>query len=190
MKIKSSEFITSAVSKAGAPKRRLPEIAISGRSNVGKSSLINSILNRRKIAKISATPGKTRLINYFLINDSFYFVDLPGYGYAKASKQDINTWKTFIESYLKENQNLKAILQLIDIRHELKDNDKMMVEYMEHYQIPCIIVLTKADKLNQTEVMKQLKYFSDLFPGFEIIVTSAEKGTGKDTVINSLEKFL
>ncbi len=190
MKIKSAEFVTSAVNKAGAPKRKLPEVAISGRSNVGKSSLINSVLNRKGLAKTSSTPGKTRLINYFLINDSFYFVDLPGYGYAKASKQDISTWRKFIEEYLRENQNLKVILQLIDIRHELKENDQMMIDYMKHYQIPCIISLTKADKLNQSEVIKQLNYFSGLFPDIEIIVTSAEKGTGKDTVINSLEKYL
>jgi GTP-binding protein len=190
LKIKNSEFVTSAVDQAGAPGRRLPEIAVSGRSNVGKSSLLNRVLNRKSLARTSANPGTTRLINYFIINDNFYLVDLPGYGYAKASKSSQEEWKKFIEKYLEQSKDLKVVLQLIDIRHELKENDQMMIQYLEHFKIPYVIILTKADKLNQSDVKKQQNYFSRLLANAKIITTSAEKGLGKDDVLRAIEGYL
>ncbi|MBC7475690.1 MAG: YihA family ribosome biogenesis GTP-binding protein [Candidatus Sericytochromatia bacterium] len=190
MKIISSEFITSATSKKGYPKRVLSEIAILGRSNVGKSSLINSILNKRGLAKTSSTPGKTRLINYFLINDNFYLVDLPGYGYAKVSKSEQESWKVFIDDYLKSNPNLKLLLLLIDIRHEFKDIDKTMIEFLNYYSVPYAVLLTKSDKLNQSDRKNQFEYYKNLIPDVELVVTSAEKGLGKDQVLRALDPYL
>lgn len=190
LKIKTAEFIISATDISGAPKWKLPEIAVSGRSNVGKSSLLNAILNRKSLARTSGNPGTTRLINYFLINEKFYLVDLPGYGYAKASKTSQDAWKKFIEKYLEQSKDLKVVLQLLDIRHEFKENDQIMIEYLKHYKIPYIIILTKADKLNQSEAKKQLNYFSKLMPEVKIILTSSEKGTGKDDVLRTIEGLL
>lgn len=189
MKITSADFIKSAVSKATIPnKDNTPEVAFVGRSNVGKSSLINYLLNRKGLAKTSSTPGKTRLLNYFLINKNFYCVDLPGYGYAVSSKKDQETWKKFIEEYFDENQNLKLVVQLIDIRHELKDSDQLMLEFIQYFEIPFIIALTKADKLGANDLVKQTKYFKDLFPEIPIIVSSAEKGKGKDAILSEINK--
>lgn len=190
MKITSAEFVTSATSKNGYPKLQLPEIAILGRSNVGKSSLINNILNKKGLAKTSSTPGKTRLINYFIVNELFYLVDLPGYGYAKVSKSEQEKWKAFIEDYLTQNKNLKLLLQLIDIRHEFKENDKSMIEFLNYYNIPYVILLTKSDKLNQSETKKQANYFNKAIPDTEIIVTSSEKGIGKELVLKTLSKYI
>lgn len=189
MKITSADFIKSAVSKATIPnKDNTPEVAFVGRSNVGKSSLINYLLNRKGLAKTSSTPGKTRLLNYFLINKTFYCVDLPGYGYAVSSKKDQETWKKFIEEYFDENQNLKLVIQLIDIRHELKESDQLMLEFIQYFEIPFIIALTKADKLGANDLVKQTKYFKDLFPEIPIIVSSAEKGKGKDAILSEINK--
>ena len=190
MKINSAEFVTSATNKSGYPKNTLPEVGIVGRSNVGKSSLINYILHRKKLAKISATPGKTRLINFFLINKNFYLVDLPGYGYAKVSATEQAKWKVFMEEYFIENQNIKVLLQLIDIRHELKKNDEMMMDFLKENNIPYIIILTKSDKLNASELSKQTNYYSQLFKGTEIIVSSSEKGTGKEQIFKAIDAYL
>jgi GTP-binding protein len=190
IKIKSAEFIISAADPSGGPKWKLPEIAFSGRSNVGKSSLINAVLMRKSLVRTSSNPGTTRLLNYFLINENFYLVDLPGYGYAKASKTSQEAWKKFIEGYLEKSKDLKVVLQLLDIRHEFKENDKMMIEYLEYCKIPYVIILTKADKLTQSEVMKQVKYFSKQLPDVKIILTSSEKGTGKDDVLRLIESYL
>lgn len=191
MKITTADFVKSAVSKATIPnKDGLPEIAFVGRSNVGKSSLINYLLNRKGLAKTSATPGKTRLLNYFLINKSFYFVDLPGYGYAASSKKDQEVWKKFVEEYLDKNPNLKLVVQLIDIRHEIKDSDKQMVEFIDYFEMPCAIVLTKADKLGANDLVKQKKYFQTLFPEIDIIISSSEKGKGKDAILAEITKAI
>lgn len=190
MKINTSEFVTSAVNKKGYPKNILPEIAIVGRSNVGKSSLINYILNRKKLAKVSATPGKTRQINYFIINDSFYLVDLPGYGFAKTSHTEQEKWKEFINEYLTENKNMKLLLQLIDIRHELKDSDKLMLEFLVDNEIPHVVVLTKSDKLKTNELNKQKSYFINLLKDTRIIISSSEKGSGKDQILSAISSYL
>ncbi len=190
MKINSAEFVTSAVGKSGYPKKVLSEVAVVGRSNVGKSSLINYILHRKKLAKVSKTPGKTRQINYFIINDSFYLVDLPGYGYANAPLSEQEKWKKFIDEYFIENENLKLLLQLIDIRHEYKSTDKVMIDFLNAHGIPYVIVLTKADKLNTTELNKQKEYFDKVFEGAEIVITSSEKGSGKEGLFKIIGSYL
>lgn len=190
MKINTSEFVTSAVDKKGYPKRVLSEIAIVGRSNVGKSSLINYMLNRKKLAKVSSTPGKTRQINYFIINDSFYLVDLPGYGYAKVSHSEQEKWQKFIEEYLVSNNNLKLLLQLVDIRHELKDSDKIMLDFLKSNNIPHVVVLTKSDKLKTNELLKQKAYYSNILQDVQIITSSSEKGTGKEQILAAITSYL
>jgi GTP-binding protein len=190
LKINTSEFVTSAVDKKGYPKRVLSEIAIVGRSNVGKSSLINYMLNRKKLAKVSSTPGKTRQINYFIINDSFYLVDLPGYGYAKVSHSEQEKWQKFIEEYLVSNNNLKLLLQLVDIRHELKDSDKIMLDFLKSNNIPHVVVLTKSDKLKTNELLKQKAYYSNILQDVQIITSSSEKGTGKEQILAAITSYL
>ncbi len=156
MKIKSAEFITSAVKPSGWPAHHFPEVAFAGRSNVGKSSLINRLVNRKKLAKISGTPGRTRTINFFLINEKICFVDLPGYGYAKVSKAERAKWGRMIETYLTERANLKGFILIIDSRHDLSPLDGQMAHFLHHYQIPYLTVATKADKLKKTRLSRQI----------------------------------
>ena len=143
MKITQSDFVTSVSSAKNIINDGKPQIAFVGRSNVGKSSLLNMLVGKNKLAKTSQTPGRTRLINYFMINDSFYFVDLPGYGYAKASKTEVNSWQSLLEPYLKNNQDLKCVCVLVDIRHKPSELDVLMIDFLSHYTIPFIIVATK-----------------------------------------------
>ncbi len=133
MNIQNVQFIKSAANIGQKPSPSLPEVAVAGRSNVGKSSLINVLFNRKKLAKISSTPGKTRLINYFLVDERIYFVDLPGYGYAKLSKHEREKWQKNIESYLRENKNLELVLLLIDMRHGLLPIDRVMIDWLNFY---------------------------------------------------------
>lgn len=157
MEIKQSEFITSAVSRNQYPIDNMPEIAFAGRSNVGKSSIINTLTNRRKLAKTSSTPGKTRLINFFLINNSFYLVDLPGYGYAKVSKSEKEGWGKFIETYLLNRPQLKKVVLLVDSRHKPTNDDLMMLNFIRHYGYKTLVIATKKDKLTKNEVIKNEK---------------------------------
>lgn len=183
MKILSAEFITSAAEPKQFPRDDRPQIAFAGRSNVGKSSLINALLRRRNLVKTSATPGKTQLINFFLVNQSFYFVDLPGYGYAAAPRRIVETWAPMIEGYLKSASQLRAVVLLLDIRRELDERDLRLVEWLKHYGIPALYVLTKADKLNRREVRQAQESISaalDL-PG-ELILTSAKSGLGIESL--------
>lgn len=156
MIIKKCEFIKSAVLKDQYPELDLPEIAFSGRSNVGKSSLINSLLNRKKLVKVSSNPGKTRLINFFLINEQIVMVDLPGYGYAAVSKSEKQSWGKMIEDYLMSRENLKNVVLLVDIRHEPTADDKLMYEFLKYYKRSVIIVATKLDKITRSSVNKNL----------------------------------
>lgn len=156
MIIKKCEFLKSAVLKEQYPELDLPEIAFSGRSNVGKSSLINSLLNRKKLVKVSSNPGKTRTINFFLINEQYVMVDLPGYGYAAVSKSEKQSWGKMIEEYLKYRENLKNVVLLVDIRHAPTADDKLMYEFIKYYREPVIIVATKLDKITRSSVNKNL----------------------------------
>ncbi len=163
----------------------LPEICFSGRSNVGKSSLINKILNRKSIARVSSTPGKTVTINFYRLNE-FRLVDLPGYGYAKVADRDRERWAELMEGYFRTGRNIKLCLQLIDMRHPATEFDISMLEFLKHFQIPYAIALTKCDKLNKTEFNKRLAALNDelgeLGEGVTIIPFSALKGSGAEDI--------
>jgi len=156
MIIRKCEFIKSAAQKDQYPELNLPEIAFSGRSNVGKSSLINSLLNRKKLVKVSSNPGKTRLINFFLINEQYVMVDLPGYGYAAVSKSEKQSWGKLIEDYLISRENLSNVVLLVDIRHVPTADDKLMYDFIKYYRKSVIIVATKLDKISRSSVNKNL----------------------------------
>lgn len=192
MNITKSSFVTSVASSHKILKDEKKQIAFVGRSNVGKSSLINMLVNNSKLCKTSATPGRTRLINYFLINESFYFVDLPGYGYAQAAKTDVYGWQSLIEPYLINNDMLKCVCVLVDVRHDPTEQDKQMVNYLYYYQIPFIIVATKCDKLPKTKVKPALNNVaSKLKVGAQNIYgISNETKFGKVELLNKMEQFL
>ncbi len=157
MKIKNSSFVISAVSKTQYPDDALPEFAFAGRSNVGKSSLINMLLNRRGLAKTSSTPGKTQLVNFYDIDGLFRFVDLPGYGFAKVSKAQKATWGSIIETYLNNRETLLEVFQLVDIRHKPSNEDKEMYDWIRTCGFNGIVLATKSDKLNKNQIAQQIK---------------------------------
>ena len=157
MKINSAEFILSASTTRQFPAPTLPEIAFAGRSNVGKSTLSNSLLNRKKLVETSATPGKTQLINFFKINEQFYFVDLPGYGYAKVPEGVRRKWQNLVEAYLSERETLRNVVLIIDCRHNPTVQDRQLLEWLEYYQRPSLIVASKIDKLKRGQVRKNLE---------------------------------
>lgn len=181
MKIRSAEITMSAVNKSQYPAEGIPEIALVGRSNVGKSSTVNTLLNRRNFARTSQTPGKTRTINFYLINEEFYFVDLPGYGYAKLSKSEKEKWGVIMERYLQEREELCAICLLVDIRHEPSNEDKMMYDWIKHFGYDCVIVATKADKISRGQYQKHFNIIRkklELSKEDKIFPISALKKTG------------
>lgn len=192
MKITKSKFIISVANSNNLLKDDKKQIAFVGRSNVGKSSLINMLVNNSKLCKTSSTPGRTRLINYFLINDNFYFVDLPGYGFAQASKTDVYGWQSLIEPYLVNNENLKCVCALVDVRHDPTEQDKQMINYLYYYQIPFIIVATKCDKLAKSKVKPALnKLASQLKVGVQNVYgVSNETQIGKNELLEKFEQFL
>lgn len=187
MKITSAEFIKSAFNRDHWIDDRRAEIAFLGRSNVGKSSLINSLLQRKGLARTSNTPGRTQSINYFLINDAFYFVDLPGYGYAKVSKSMRSDWGTMAEEYLSERDQLVLCVQLIDSRHEPTRLDLQLNEWLNFNGKPHIAVATKSDKLTANQLTKQLKVIRMALKFSEVIPYSAETGKGRDDVWGQLD---
>ena len=189
MKIRSSEMVVSAVNRKQYPTEGIPEIALVGRSNVGKSSTINTLLNRRNFARTSQTPGKTRTINFFLINKEFYFVDLPGYGYAKISKSEKEKWGTIMERYLQDRQELCAIFLLVDIRHEPTNDDVMMYEWIKHFGYNCVVIATKADKISRGQYQKHMSIIRkklQLDKDEKIIPISSLKKTGVEDVWNEI----
>ncbi|MBN2789615.1 MAG: YihA family ribosome biogenesis GTP-binding protein [Candidatus Delongbacteria bacterium] len=161
-KIRSSDFITSASDRSGFIIDEKEQLVFAGRSNAGKSSLINSLLNRKKLAKTSNTPGKTRLVNYFLINENFYFVDLPGYGYASVPKTEREKWRKLTESFFEGNNKLRLAFSIVDIRHIPTENDMMLIETFDFFRIPQIVILSKKDKLSNNKVFVQLRMFKKL----------------------------
>ena len=172
------------------PENDKPEIAFAGKSNVGKSSLINALMNRKSYARISATPGKTQTINFYNINDEMYLVDLPGYGYAKASHSEIEKWGKIIEDYLTKRESLKAIIMLVDIRHEPGANDLMMYDWLKHYNHKIIIVATKSDKLKRSQLQKHvamLKKGFNLQKEDIILPFSSETKSGRDELWKIIE---
>ena len=189
MIISKSEFIISAVKREQYPTDGRNEVAFVGRSNVGKSSIINALTNRRKLAKVSQTPGKTRLINFFLINDGFYLVDLPGYGYAKVSKTEKASWGKTIEMYLTDREELKKVILLVDSRHKPTADDIMMYEWIKHFNYECIVVATKSDKLSNNELVKSKKLIREtlkLDENEQLHFFSSLNKKGKDQLIDTL----
>ncbi len=189
MKIRSSEITMSAVNKSQYPTDGIPEIAMVGRSNVGKSSSINTLLNRRNFARVSQTPGKTRTINFYLINKEFFFVDLPGYGYAKISKSEKEKWGAIMERYLKDRKELCAIFLLVDIRHEPSKDDVMMYEWIKYFGYDCVVIATKADKISRGQYQKHISIIRkklNLEKDEKVIPLSSLKKTGVEDVWNEI----
>lgn len=187
--IKQSEFVTSAVTKNQYPEDVRPEIAFVGRSNVGKSSLINTLTNRRHLAKVSSVPGKTRLVNFFIINNSFYLVDLPGYGYAKVSKVEKESWGKIIETYLIGREQLKKVVLLVDCRHKPTGDDVMMLDWIRHFGYEVNVVATKSDKLSKNELRKSEKLIREtlnLTQQDKLMFFSSLKKDGKEEMSHML----
>lgn len=193
MEIKKAEFTTSAVNASQYPGDILPHIAMVGKSNVGKSSLINAMTNRTKLARVSGQPGKTRLINFFLVNDSFYLVDLPGYGFARVSKSEKESWGSMINDYFKKAAHLKCIILIIDIRHDPTAEDMQMAEWIRYYQVPVLLAASKSDKLGKTRIKpqaarirKQLGFTGDV----PVIPYSAVSKQGMEDLLQQLDHYL
>jgi len=193
MKVISAEFIKSAVRPEQYPKTGLPEIAFAGRSNVGKSSLINALVGRRKLAQTSATPGKTRLVNFFSVNGRLCFVDLPGYGFARVSRAEKESWGPMVETYLRDSVQLRLVISILDVRHDPTSQDRDLIEWLRHYGRRHVIVLTKSDKLSRGESMKRRRQIASLLglEGAEApVLFSARTGDGKDEIWRSIRQAL
>jgi GTP-binding protein len=192
MIIKSAEFIKSAVKPAQYPDAVLPEIAFTGRSNVGKSSLINTLVNRKRLVKTSATPGRTQLINFFLINKTFSFVDLPGFGYAKVPASVRKKWGPMIETYLSTRKTLKGVALIMDVRRIPSLQDLNFIEWLYYYNIPGILILTKADKLSKTKQLTQQATIAKALSvdKDDLILFSAKSRLGKDVVCDAIEGLI
>jgi GTP-binding protein len=190
MNVNNVELAAVAVKTAQYPEETMPEVAFAGKSNVGKSSLINTMINRKALARTSQNPGKTRTINFYNVENSLYFVDLPGYGYARAPKSEIAKWGKMIEDYLIKRESLKAIIMLVDIRHEPGANDKMMYDWLKHYGHRIIVVATKSDKLKRSQLPKHKKMLSEglgLAKDDILIPFSSENKSGKDELWSVIE---
>ena len=174
------------------PEESLPELAFIGKSNVGKSSLINLLLGRKGLARTSSVPGKTQTINWYKVDERLFFVDLPGYGYAKVSKQEQQRWGRVIETYLHTRSALKGVVLLIDIRHDLGENDRMMADWLQAFEIPTVIALTKADKISKNEAARQISRLSGALKMDRklLVPVSSLSGAGKEALWESLESLL
>lgn len=193
MIIKTAEFVRSAKLKKDYNNQEIPEIAIVGKSNVGKSSLINALTNNSKLARVSKQPGKTRLVNFFLLNQQFYLVDLPGYGFARVSKAEKETWDEMMRTYFENSKQLRAVILLLDIRHKPTKEDIAMLHYIEYYAIPYVVCLTKADKIakskRKNEAVHKRKEIPSSF-AYDMIPISSEEGYGKQELLDYLERYL
>lgn len=192
MIIKSAEFVKSAVKPAQYPDAVLPEFAFTGRSNVGKSSLINTLVNRKRLVKTSATPGRTQLINFFLINKMFSFVDLPGFGYAKVPASVRKKWGPMIETYLSTRKTLKGVALIMDVRRIPGIQDLYFIEWLYYYNIPGILILTKADKLSKTKQLTQQATIAKALSvdKDDLVLFSAKSRLGKDVVWDAVEGLI
>ena len=188
--VSQSEFITSAAAREHFPETMFPEIAFVGRSNVGKSSLLNSLVGRKKLAHTSSTPGKTRLINFYRINQKFHFVDLPGYGYAKVSKTEREAWRKTIEDYLLYREQLRLVVSLVDIRHDPTRLDRDLIEWLDALQRSFIIVLTKSDKVKKSAIASRLEQVNQEFghyPNFlEVLPYSIKEQSSRVHTLNAI----
>jgi GTP-binding protein len=193
MQIKQTEFVKSVAHPSQIPTEEFPQIAFSGRSNVGKSSLINRLMNRRNLAQTSNTPGKTRLLNFYLINRNLHFVDLPGYGFAKRSKVEKKAWAALIDAYLRTSERLRGIVQLLDARHDPSPEDLEMIGWLGGRTIPFLVVATKVDKLSKSKAGKQLdKSLATIADVAEVdfLAFSATTGRGRGELINWIDHVI
>ncbi len=193
MKILSAKFVTSVTNINQIPSHNYSEIAFAGRSNVGKSSLINCLINRKKLALTSSTPGKTRMINYYNINENLFLVDLPGYGYAKVSKKERKNWKQLIESYITSSHNLKGVIQIIDSRIGPTNLDIEMITWLNHLQLPTLVISTKTDKISKTQVIKQIRNHSEILKPLgvsELVQFSAVTKHGKKEIWKAINYLI
>ena len=193
MIIKSATLDTVAGYTSKPVYNKLPEIALAGKSNVGKSSLVNALVNRKALARTSGEPGKTQTINYYLINQSFFLVDLPGYGYAKSAQTEREKWGRMIERYLKGSAVLKNVFLLIDIRHEPGENDRIMYRWIREAGYEPVVIATKADKINRSQLAKQIRVIRDslsLPETVQLIPFSAKTRQGREEILNMIEKMV
>ncbi len=192
MNYAKAEFISSYGLSSQLPDCDRPEIVFSGRSNVGKSSLINKLCNRKSLARVSATPGKTATINFYAVA-SVFFVDLPGYGYAKVAKSERQRWDELINTYFSATRGKVVLVQLLDVRHKPSKDDVQMLEYLEHYSVPFVVALTKADKIKKSELQNKIEYFErlcDEYGCLKVMLTSADSGYGIEELKNFLEEYV
>jgi GTP-binding protein len=193
MKVLSAEFLVSAMAPAQYPRQPLPEVAFVGRSNVGKSSLINTLLHRKGLAKISATPGKTQAINFFLVNTRFLLVDLPGYGYAKVPRAVQASWQPMIEAYLQQRQTLRAVVHIVDLRHPPTEQDQQLRDWLQHHGVPVVAVATKADKIKaskRAEYIRAVRQGLTLPTDEPLFLFSARNREGRFQLWGYLEPLL
>jgi GTP-binding protein len=193
LELNNSKYEVTAVRPDQYPINTIPEIAFVGRSNVGKSSFINTLLNRKNLARVGSTPGKTRVLNFYNIDNSLYFVDLPGYGYAKVSKVQKASWDESIETYLYSRKQLKLIMMLVDIRHTPSDDDKIMYEWIVSHAMKCVVVATKVDKIPRSKInerIKDIKTTLNINDGVSPIIFSSETGQGRDEIWEQVNKFI
>ncbi|WP_456278086.1 ribosome biogenesis GTP-binding protein YihA/YsxC [Bacillus sp. AK128] len=193
MKVNTAEIVISAVKPEQYPDDGLPHIALAGRSNVGKSSFINKMINRKALARTSSKPGKTQLLNFYIINEMLYFVDVPGYGYAKVSKSERAAWGKMIETYIKKGQHLKLVILIVDLRHAPSNDDVMMYDFLKHYNIPTMVVATKADKIPKGKWQKHLKVVRetlDMVKGDPLVLFSSDTGLGKDEAWSTIFRYI
>jgi len=189
MKVTSVEFVKSVVSLHDRPGQRLKEVAFAGRSNVGKSSLVNCLLNRKKMAKTSSTPGKTRQLNYFRINHIFYFVDLPGYGYAKVSVVERKRWQVLIEQYITDNQSLCGVISIIDGRIGPTKLDIQLLQWLNQEDVKSVVIATKVDKLSRSAMKRQVDKYTEELNNI-VLPFSAVTGNGKKEVWREIENLM
>ncbi|GAA0333762.1 ribosome biogenesis GTP-binding protein YihA/YsxC [Bacillus carboniphilus] len=193
MIIHSAEIYISAVKPEQYPPGFEPEFALAGRSNVGKSSFINKMLNRKNLARTSSKPGKTQTLNFYHINESFYFVDVPGYGYAKVSKKEREAWGRMMETYFSSREQLKTVLLIVDLRHPPSKDDVTMYGFLKHFELNCTVIATKADKVPKGKWQKHVKIVKetlDFDPSDNLIVFSSETGEGKDKAWGLLQSYM
>ena len=186
MNLSSARFLASFGTAESLPESSLPEICFSGRSNVGKSSLINKLLGRKAIARVSSTPGKTTTVNFFGC-ENVHFVDLPGYGYAKVGERERSRWDALMNAYFSGKRNIRLCLQLLDIRRTLSGDDERMIDFLRERRVPFAVVLTKCDKLNKTEFARQIDYWQTLLGDIPVYPFSALSGAGRDEILNAVD---